>query len=464
MATEQQNFGSFYEAIGNPRHVVAPMVDQSDLAFRMMTRKYGAELVYTQMFNANSFVNSREFREINFTTCKEDRPLIVQIAGHDPDVMLKAAKYVENDCDAIDINLGCPQGIAKRGRYGAFLMEELDLLERIVKTLSSNVKVPITCKTRIFKDYNKTIQLLETLVNAGASLLTIHGRTKEEKGQLIQAVDWEMIRRIKEHFKGRVPIIANGGIETYNDVLECFQLTGVDGVMSSEGILENPTIFSNNCYSLSQMDMADEYLSFCGIYPTRHMKTIRLHLIKFLHRYIDQHTVLRDALGKAHSMEEFRDAINLCRELVQDESLYAETWYRRYRNAAGKVLTGTNIQTINMKNSFIFANNHKNDDEIWCGYNNEDGNNEDNPDDVPVFTLSTSVGSSGLPVVLADSEFYKQPTTPSILQLLISSHTAYTLHRASMIMISTIIAYDLPPARMSITGVHDSNHTKINSL
>jgi tRNA-dihydrouridine synthase 1 len=80
---------------------------------------------------------------------------------------------------------GCPQGIAKRGRYGAFLMEELDLLTDIVQTISKDLKVPVTCKTRIYKDFNRTIRLCETLTNAGASLLTIHGRTREEKKQMI---------------------------------------------------------------------------------------------------------------------------------------------------------------------------------------------------------------------------------------------------------------------------------------
>ena len=164
--------------------------------------------------------------------------MIVQFAGHDPQTMLKAARLVEDRCDAIDINLGCPQGIAKRGRYGAFLMEELELLHDIVSTLSTNLKVPVTCKTRIYKDYDISIRLCETLVNAGACMLTIHGRTREEKGiylihqyyhyyrdhislllgQFVAEADWEMIRRIKEHFGDRVPIIANGGIANMDDV------------------------------------------------------------------------------------------------------------------------------------------------------------------------------------------------------------------------------------------------------
>lgn len=128
---------------------------------------------------------SAEYRRSNFQTIPADRPLIVQLAGDKPDILLQAAKMVQGKCDAVDINLGCPQGIAKRGHYGAFLMEELDLLTAMVSKLATGLRIPVTCKTRIYHDFNRTIRLMETLVNAGASLLTIHGRTREEKKQKI---------------------------------------------------------------------------------------------------------------------------------------------------------------------------------------------------------------------------------------------------------------------------------------
>lgn len=210
------------------------------------------------MFNANSFIESREYREQNFTTCPEDRPLFVQFAGNDPQRLLAAAKMVEDRCDAVDINLGCPQGIAKRGRYGAFLMEELDLLTELVSTLAKGLSIPVTCKTRIYKDFNQSVRLCETLVNAGASLLTIHGRTREEKGHKVADVDWAMIARLREHFRGRVPIIANGGIEVYEDIARCLNATGCEGVMSSEAILENAVLFDPSATSVTQLDIAGD--------------------------------------------------------------------------------------------------------------------------------------------------------------------------------------------------------------
>jgi len=332
----------WYRSIGMPTKIVAPMVDQSELGYRMLTRAFGAELVYTQMFNSSVFSTSPEYRRSNFVTCPGDRPLIVQFCGNDPDLLLASARLVQDKCDAVDINLGCPQMIAKRGRYGAFLMEELELLTRMVSTLAKNLRVPVTCKTRIYKDFDRSLRLVQTLVDAGASLVTIHGRTREEKGQLVGEVDWETIRRLKAHFAGRVPIIANGGISDMDDVLRCLQVTGCDGVMTSEAILENPGLFSRNLDSqgklYTQVDMADAYLDECEKYPVWHYRTMRSHMQKLLHRYCTVHTNLREMNANAITVEEFREVVQATRQEIiasgMSDEMYTESWYSRHRNPA----------------------------------------------------------------------------------------------------------------------------------
>lgn len=331
----------FWNKIGAPRLVVAPMVDNSELPYRMLTRKYGATLVYTQMFNCNNFVHSKEMRKNLFTTCPEDRPLFAQIAGHNPQMMLAAAKYLEDHCDAIDVNLGCPQGIAKRGKYGAFLMEELELLHDIVSTLVKGLKIPVTCKTRIYNDFETSIRLCETLVNAGASVLTIHGRTRDEKGHLVRACNWHMIARIKEHFSKRqppIPIIANGGIETYDDVLQCLAITKADAVMSSEAILENPALFVRSIapeleHKLDVITLTEEYLDNCEKYPIWHTKIIRSHCMKMLYRYIAENTEIRDVCGVSNSIEDFRKVCQMCREYHASAPADKKwiSWYMRHR-------------------------------------------------------------------------------------------------------------------------------------
>jgi tRNA-dihydrouridine synthase 1 len=237
---------TWWRSLGSPRLIAAPMVDQSELAFRMLTREFGATLCVTPMIHSRmSLENPNYLRQDNiFSTCSADRPLLAQFCGNDAAIILAAAKLVEDEVDGIDLNLGCPQGIARKGHYGAFLLEETDLLVNIVSTLHKGLKVPVTCKIRVLPTLEKTIALAKALEVAGASLLTVHGRTKEEKKQGIAEADWSIIQKVKKAVT--IPVIANGGISSYKDIDLCLQATGCDGVMTSEALLENPGMLSNN--------------------------------------------------------------------------------------------------------------------------------------------------------------------------------------------------------------------------
>jgi len=214
--------------------VVAPMVDQSDLPFRLLCRRYGANLCYTPMIHARMFVNNeqgyqRKFWNAQEGTPDEDRPLIVQFAGGDPSILVRAAKLVEHQCDAIDINCGCPQSIAKRGKYGAFLLEQEEQLVACVKALSEGVRCPITIKVRLLPSgVEDSIKLYLKLIDAGASMLCIHGRHRFQKGRLTGAADWNAIRQVVNACGDRVPIIANGSCASLDDLEECLRFTGAD--------------------------------------------------------------------------------------------------------------------------------------------------------------------------------------------------------------------------------------------
>lgn len=200
--------------LNSPKHICAPMVDQSHLAFRRLCLDYGTDLCYTPMINSKMLMTSMasergsgrevvkpdytcKFLEREFSTCEEERgKVIAQFCGDNPDILLQGARLIEHCVDGIDINCGCPQGIAKKGHYGSYLLEEPDLITSLVSTLHKGLEyAPVTVKIRKVnnnKTYQETLNLVEQIVAAGASAVTIHGRTKEEKGQHVKEADWEI--------------------------------------------------------------------------------------------------------------------------------------------------------------------------------------------------------------------------------------------------------------------------------
>ncbi|KAL9265201.1 tRNA-dihydrouridine(16/17) synthase [NAD(P)(+)]-like-like protein, partial [Drosera capensis] len=293
-----------WKKIGNPRLIVAPMVDNSELPFRMLCRKFGAQAAYTPMLHARIFGESEKYRDEEFTTCEEDRPLFVQFCANDPDILLEAAKRVEPFCDYVDINLGCPQRIARRGNYGAFLMDNLPLVRSMVQKLALNLQVPVSCKIRIFPDLEDTINYAKMLEEAGCSLLAVHGRTRDQKDQRKIRADWEAIRAVKNILK--IPVLANGNIRHVEDVESCLKITGADGVLSADALLENPALFAGYRTAewagsgvesdLDQADLLVEYLKFCEKYPVP-WRMIRSHVHKLLGEWFTARPQVREELN-----------------------------------------------------------------------------------------------------------------------------------------------------------------------
>ena len=135
---------AWWRSIGSPTRVLAPMVNQSELAFRLLARRHGAQLCYTPMLHAANFASDEVYRQDNFDPHPSDRPLVVQFCGDVPATLLAAARHVEARCDAVEINCGCPQGIARRGHYGAFLLDEPDLIASMVSLLASQLSATAT--------------------------------------------------------------------------------------------------------------------------------------------------------------------------------------------------------------------------------------------------------------------------------------------------------------------------------
>lgn len=173
-----------------------------------------------------------------------DRPLFVQFCANDPNDFLEAARHVAPYCDAVDLNLGCPQGIAKRGHYGAFLQEDWNLIYNLINKLHIELPVPVTAKFRIQESKEKTLEYAKKILSAGASIIALHGRTRDQKGHNTGLADWSYIRYLRDNLPPETVIFANGNNLNHHDLGRCLEETGADGVMSAEGNLSDPSIFA----------------------------------------------------------------------------------------------------------------------------------------------------------------------------------------------------------------------------
>lgn len=295
------------------------MVDASELAFRDLCRSLNTHLAYTPMLNSKIFIRDAHYRLENFTTHSKDRPLVAQFCATDGDLLVEAARHIQHSVDAIDINLGCPQGIARRGGYGAFLMDHLDRVENIVKTAVEGLDIPVWCKIRIFPDVEDTLAYARMLQRAGASVVAVHGRTREQKGKTAPPADWDVIKAVVDALD--IPVIANGNVRTKADADRALGYTGAAGVMSAWGLLDNPALFTG--VRKSRLEMTREYLKGAERMKTP-MRMVRLHVFKMMRGRLDYNMDLNEMVAKCRAYEDFSRVLDVIGERCDGERCFEE--------------------------------------------------------------------------------------------------------------------------------------------
>ena len=223
---------------------LAPMEDVTDIGFRLLCKRYGASMVYTEFVSAEALIRDVKSTISKLTISDEERPVGIQIYGRDVDAMVEAAKIVEQaGPDLIDLNFGCPvKKVAGKGA-GAGMLQNIPKMLEITRKVVDAVKLPVTAKTRLGWNHEQLIitELAEQLQDCGILALTIHGRTRSQ--MYTGSADWTLIGEVKRNPRIRIPIIGNGDITSAEEAKTAFDNYGVDAIMIGRATFGRPWIF-----------------------------------------------------------------------------------------------------------------------------------------------------------------------------------------------------------------------------
>jgi len=252
-----------------PILALAPLAGYTDSAFRLMCKKFGADVVYSEMASVSALYHGSDKTLELLKFSKTERPYVVQLFGSDKNHFIKAIKIIEKEIkpDGFDINFGCPvKKVLKQGA-GAKLMSDLKLSREIILAVLSATKLPISIKLRTESFSVNVIDFLKNISDLSISAIMIHGRTLN---QLFSgSIDLSIIKKSRKYFSGI--ILANGGINNLSEALKVIKKTGVDGVALGRGALGQPWIFSERYQLLTK----DERKKMAFKVALSHLKLVK---------------------------------------------------------------------------------------------------------------------------------------------------------------------------------------------
>ena len=241
---------------------LAPMEDVTDIGFRLLCKRFGAAMVYTEFVSAEALIRDVKSTISKLTISDTERPVGIQIYGRDIEAMVEAAKIVEQaGPDVIDLNFGCPvKKVAGKGA-GAGMLQNIPKMQEITQKVVDAVKLPVTVKTRLGWNQEQLIitSLAEQLQDCGIKALTIHGRTRSQ--MYTGNADWTLIGEVKRNPRIHIPIIGNGDIHSLDEADKAFDEYGVDAVMIGRATFGCPWIFSRENLDFNEkLDILEELL------------------------------------------------------------------------------------------------------------------------------------------------------------------------------------------------------------
>ena len=241
---------------------LAPMEDVTDIGFRLLCKRFGASMVYTEFVSAEALVRSVRCTLNKLVISEEERPVGIQLYGRDVEAMVEAAKIVEQAApDLIDLNFGCPvKKVAGKGA-GAGMLQNIPKMLEITRKVVEAVRLPVTVKTRLGWNCEQLIitELAEQLQDCGIQALTIHGRTRSQ--MYTGNADWTLIGEVKRNPRIHIPIIGNGDIHSLDEADKAFDKYGVDAVMIGRATFGCPWIFSRQQLTFNEkLDILEELL------------------------------------------------------------------------------------------------------------------------------------------------------------------------------------------------------------